>query len=199
MSLPRGQCLGLVGPNAAGKSTLLLLLAELLAPTEGSVSVRGTVSPFFNIGTGLYGELSVRDNIGVLASLFALTNKELSSCFPDIVSFGSLESYLDARLNTLSAGFQARVAFSTALHSRAEVLLIDEIFAVGDAAFRAQCLERMTSLRQAGKTFVLASHDLSLIRSICTQAIYLEKGLIAARGEPKAVTAAYERRRAHQG
>jgi ABC-type polysaccharide/polyol phosphate transport system ATPase subunit len=192
LTVRRGECVGIVGANGSGKTTLLMLLAGLSAPSEGTVEVRGTVSPFFRIGSGLYHELSVLDNIRAAAALFGMTPEELEGRLDAIVSFGGLERYLYARLGELSSGYQSRVSFSTALHSDIDLLLIDEVFAVGDLAFSMRCLERMESLRREGKTVVLASHNLEMISSYCSRALWLDGGAVRREGPAAEVAAAYQ-------
>lgn len=191
LSVSRGECLGLIGPNGAGKSTLLMILAGILLPTEGSVIIRGKVTPFFHIGSGLHSDLTVLDNIRLTAALLGMTTPELRGKLDSIVSFGGLDEYLHARLGELSSGYQARIPFSTALHSDTAMLLIDEVFTVGDEAFRAKCLECMRGLQKKGKTMILASHDLQLIRDFCSRAIYLKSGRLVMEGTPDAVIQNY--------
>lgn len=191
LSVRRGECVGIVGANGSGKTTLLMTLAGLVAPTEGTVEVQGRVSPFFKIGSGLFEDLSVLDNIRVAGALFGMTARDLDARLDAIVSFGGLERYLYARLGALSSGYQSRVAFSTALHSDLDLLLIDEVFSVGDLAFSRRCLERMERLRRDGTTVVLASHDLELVSSYCSRALWLQGGQIALEGGAAEVAAAY--------
>ena len=193
LDVERGECVGLLGPNGAGKTTLLMLLAGLLPPSEGTLAVRGEVSPFFRIGSGLHADLSVFDNIRLAGALFGLTRRELARRLDAVVAFGDLERYLDARLGALSSGFQSRVAFSVALHSDIDILLIDEVFGVGDLAFSRRCLERLSLLRREGATVVLASHDLETLGLHCTRALWLEGGEARGLGPGAEVVEAYRR------
>lgn len=176
LSVRAGERLAVLGRNGAGKSTLLSLLAGLLPPSEGTVVVRGRVSPFLRLGAGLYADLPVRENLLFCAALLGLTRAQALARLPDMAAFGELEPYLDARLGALSSGFQARAALSAALHCDLDLLLVDEVFAVGDRDFQRRCLERMAALQALGRTYVLATHDLELARSFCTRGVLLERG-----------------------
>lgn len=184
LRIQKGECLGVIGSNGAGKTTLLMLLAGLLAPTEGRLRVRGRVGPFFQIGSGLHHDLPVLDNIRLSAALFGMSRAETDRRIAAIVEFGELGDYLHARLGELSSGFQIRVPFSTALHADMDLLIMDELFAVGDARFQSKCMERLAALRQRGATVILASHDMTLIRSLCSRVVRLEHGRIVAQGDP---------------
>jgi ABC-type polysaccharide/polyol phosphate transport system ATPase subunit len=196
-SLVPGEALAVIGPNGAGKSTLLMLLAGLLEPTEGRRLVRGRLGSFLSPGAGLYPELSVAENIRLTAALYGMGSRELSARRDAIVAFGELEPYLDSRLGELSTGYQTRVVFSTALHADFDVLVFDEVLAVGDAAFAGRCLERMRQARGAGATVVLATHSLDSAERECDRALYLEAGRTAALGPAAEAVAAYRGRLAH--
>lgn len=194
ITINRGESVAVLGPNGAGKSTLLSVLTGLLGLSEGTLTVRGRVSPFLRLGAGLYADLPVRENILFAASLFGLTAAEARSRFSRIVTFGGLEGYLDARLGTLSAGYQARTALATALHSDLDIMFIDEVFAVGDFEFSRRCVERMTQLRSEGRTFVLATHDLGLAKTFCTRGLLLERGVLRYDGPALLAVAEYQGR-----
>jgi lipopolysaccharide transport system ATP-binding protein len=193
LEIRRGELVGVLGPNGAGKSTLLNLLAGIVEPTEGWARSEGRIGPFFRVGSGLYSELTVLDNIRMAGALYGMTPRELKRRLDPIVSFGELEPYLYARLGELSLGFQARVAFSTAIHADIDVYIVDEVLAVGDAAFSAKCLERMKQLLRAGRTMIVASHDLTMVRLMCTRAVLIENGRLEADGDPSALVAQYLR------
>ena len=193
VALEPGSALAVVGPNGAGKSTLLLMLAGLLSPTEGRVRVRGRIGAFLTPGAGLYPELGVADNIRLTAALFGMNSRELSARRDAIVAFGELEPYLSSRLGELSAGFQARVIFSTALHIPFDVLLFDEVFAVGDAGFGGRCLARLREARCNGAAVVLATHSLKTAEDACDAALYLDGGNVMAAGGCAATLALYKR------
>jgi ABC-type polysaccharide/polyol phosphate transport system ATPase subunit len=192
VALGPGSALAVIGPNGAGKSTLLLMLAGLLEPTEGRALVRGRIGAFLAPGAGLYPELGVDDNIRLTATLFGMSARELSSRRDAIVAFGELEPYLSSRLGELSAGYQARVVFSTALHVPFDVLLFDEVFAVGDGAFAERCLERIREFRRQGAALVLATHSLKLAEDACDAALYLDGGKVAASGACDATVRRYK-------
>lgn len=196
-SLVSGESLAVIGPNGAGKSTLLMLLSGLIEPTEGCVRVRGRLGSFLSPGAGLYPELSVAENIRLIAALYAMNSRELAARRDAIIAFGELEPYLDSRLGELSAGYQTRVVFSTALHADFDVLVFDEVLAVGDAAFAGRCLERMRHARAAGAAVILATHSLESAEHECERALYLEAGRTAVLGAAGEVVAAYRGRLAH--
>ena len=192
LTLAPGRALALVGDNGAGKSTLLMLLAGLLAPSEGTAEAPGRVGSFLSPGAGLYPELGVLENVRLVAALYGLTGRALSSRLDAIVAFGELEPYLESRLGELSAGYQARVVFSTALHADFDLLLFDEVFSVGDAAFAARCLQRLRAARAQGAAVALATHSLATARKECDEALLLRAGAAAAAGPAGAVVDAYE-------
>ena len=191
LQVRRGECVGIIGRNGAGKTTLLQMLAGTLAPTEGHLRTEGRISTFLEIGSGLFSELRVIDNIRLTAALCGMSQETLRRRFDAIVAFGELEEYLYSRLGELSNGFQCRVPFSTALHSDIDILLTDEVFAVGDAAFSGKCVQRMQRLLGTGKTILIAAHDLGLIEDMCSRAIWLEHGAIAGQGPASEVVRNY--------
>jgi lipopolysaccharide transport system ATP-binding protein len=193
VALEPGSALAVIGPNGAGKSTLLLMLAGLLSPTEGRVRVRGRVGAFLCPGAGLYPELGVEDNIRLTASLFGMSSRELAARRDAIVAFGELEPYLSSRLGELSAGYQARVVFSTALHIPFDLLLFDEVFAVGGGGFAYRCLTRIREARRQGAAVVLATHSLKLAEDACDAALYLNAGAVKASGACDATIRHYKR------
>jgi ABC-type polysaccharide/polyol phosphate transport system ATPase subunit len=193
VALGAGSALAVIGPNGAGKSTLLSMLAGLLEPTEGRIVSKGRIGAFLSPGAGLYPELVVEENIRLTASLFGMNARELSARWDSIVAFGELEPYLSSRLGELSTGFQARVVFSTALHIPFDVLIFDEVFAVGDGGFAARCLARIRESRRDGAAVVLATHSLKLAEEACDAAIYLNAGKVAASGACDATIRAYKR------
>ncbi len=191
-ALPPGEALAVIGPNGAGKSTLLLLLAGVLTPSEGRAATRGRVGSFLSPGAGLYPELSVRENMRLTAALYGMSARELSARRDAITAFGELEPYLDSRLGELSAGYQARVVFATALHADFDLLIFDEVFSVGDAAFAARCLDRLRSARAAGAAAVLATHGLDTAERECGRRC-AQRGRVEAHGACADVAGAYRR------
>jgi lipopolysaccharide transport system ATP-binding protein len=179
----RGERVGLIGPNGAGKSTLLLLLARILAPTEGRLEVRGKVDPFFQLGAGLQPRLTVLDNFALCAALLGIPRKTFHRNLPRMIEFSGLGEYRNAAYGELSSGLAARLPFAVAVHADLDIVVIDEAFSVGDRVFQARCLEVFEDFRRRGRTVVLASHDLDLVRRLCGRALYLRDGRAAFFGK----------------
>ena len=190
----QGETVGVVGANGSGKSTLLKLLAGILRPTEGEVSVRGRLAALLELGAGFHPELSGRENVEIAGLLLGLSKREVARRFDDIVRFAELEAFLDAPLRTYSSGMAVRLGFSIAAHSDPDVLLVDEVLAVGDEAFAHRSLEKFAEFEKAGKTIVLVSHDLPLVASRCRRAIWLDAGRVAADGPAAETVARYRER-----
>ncbi|HPC82458.1 MAG TPA: ABC transporter ATP-binding protein [Thermoanaerobaculaceae bacterium] len=186
-----GRSLGIVGANGAGKSTLLRVIAGILQPTAGEVAVRGRVAPIIELGTGFDQELSGRENVFFNGALLGRSRAEMRERFDSIVAFAELEDFIDAPLRTYSTGMAARLAFAVATTVDADVLLLDEILAVGDGAFVARCKERIASFRRAGVTILFVSHNLDAVCWLCDEAVWLRDGTIAAHGPANEVTAEY--------
>ncbi len=184
LEVRRGEILGLIGPNGAGKSTILLLTARILVPTEGSISLRGRTNPFFQLSAGLQPELTVRENFSLCAALLGIPRADYRRHFDRIVEFAELRPYLNARLAELSTGLAARVPFSTAVHADLDILLVDEMLSVGDAAFQAKCRDVFMRFKRQGKTLLIVSHNLDLIRTLCDRCLYLSDGRVRYLGEP---------------
>lgn len=193
LAVRRGEFLGIIGRNGSGKSTLLKILARILRPTTGTVTVRGTVSAFLELGTGFHPELSARENVFLNGVVLGLSRSEIRERYPHIVAFSSLEKFMDAKLKTFSSGMQIRLAFAVAIYIPADIYLLDEIFAVGDLEFQIRCRHALQNLRREGKTILLVSHDLAAVRSFCNRAILLEDGAIASEGAPERVVSDYVR------
>ena len=192
-----GAALGIIGTNGSGKSTLLKLATRILQPTSGRITVRGRVSALLELGAGFHPELSGRDNVFLNASILGLPRQEVASRFDAIVKFAGLERFIDIPVKHYSSGMYARLGFAVAIHVDPDVLLMDEVLAVGDEAFQARCLEAIGRLHRAGKTLIIVSHDLDAISQVCTEAIWLDGGTIRARGDP--LTVAREYRAASHG
>jgi ABC-type polysaccharide/polyol phosphate transport system ATPase subunit len=186
-----GETVGVIGPNGSGKSTLLKLLAGILRPTSGSVSVRGRLAALLELGAGFHPEISGRENIGINGLLLGLTKREIASRFDEIVRFAELEEFLEAPVKTYSSGMAVRLGFSIAAHSDPEVLLVDEVLAVGDEAFSRRCLEKFSEFERAGKTLLFVSHDLALVAERCRRALWLDRGVLAADGPAGETVALY--------
>ncbi len=191
LAVEKGEALGLIGPNGSGKSTLLRLIARTLYPTRGEIRVRGRVAPMIEIGIGFHQELTGRENIYLNASLYGLTGSQIDSIYSAIVDFSELKDFIDAPIKNYSTGMHARLGFSIAVHLDPDVLLIDEVLAVGDEHFQRKCLERMLGFRRRGKTIVFVSHSPALVERHCDRACLLNQGTVAAIGEVDEVLDAY--------
>lgn len=188
----QGESVGLIGSNGSGKSTTLALMAGVLTAQAGKVEVRGRVCPLLELGAGFHPELTGRENIFLNGILLGLTRREVWSKLEQIVAFSELESFLDQPIRTYSSGMLARLGFSVAVHLVPEILLIDEILAVGDLRFQAKCREKLEEFKKQGVSIILVSHALSEVRNFCERVIWLKDGKIAADGEPASVVRQYE-------
>lgn len=192
-SLMRGESLAVIGRNGAGKSTLLSLVAGLCRPEQGMVTVRGTVGALLELGTGFHPDLTGRENLHLNAALVGFSRRETLDAEDEIIAFAELAPFIDEPIRTYSQGMTMRLAFSIAVHARPEILIVDEVLAVGDARFQARCRERIFSLRDAGCTFLFVSHSPREVTEFCRRAILLEQGRIVADGDATAVLAEYQR------
>jgi ABC-type polysaccharide/polyol phosphate transport system ATPase subunit len=190
-SIEKGETLGIIGHNGSGKSTILKLIAGVMAPSEGSVRVFGSVSPLIELGAGFHPDLTGRENIYLNASILGLTNAQIRYRLNDIIEFSELREFIDTPIKRYSSGMYLRLALSVAVHSSPEVLLVDEALAVGDAAFREKCVARMAELKASGVTVVLVSHNLALIQDFCDRALLLQGGHIQMTGPPGEVIQEY--------
>jgi lipopolysaccharide transport system ATP-binding protein len=189
----RGEAVGIIGPNGSGKSTMLGLIAGVIQPQAGTVEVLGRVAPLLELGAGFHYELTGRENIVLNAVLMGLTRREVTERLDAIVAFSGVEAFLDEPLRTYSSGMVARLGFSVAAHLEPDILLIDEILAVGDAHFQAKCHERLADFRRQGVTLVIVSHAIEEVRLLCDRVVWLEAGRIAMEGEPGEVLEAYRK------
>lgn len=180
--VPRGDVLGIIGRNGAGKSTLLKLLARVTAPTRGTIEMRGRIGSLLEVGTGFHPELTGRENIFLNGAFIGMTQREVRAKFDEIVTFAEVERFLDTPIKHYSSGMQMRLAFAVAAHLEPEILIIDEVLAVGDAAFQKKCLGMMQGVASRGCTCVVVSHNLPLVANFCRRAILLKDGRIAATG-----------------
>ena len=186
-----GETLGIVGPNASGKSTCLKLLTRIIEPTTGSIEVTGRVSALLELGAGFHPDLTGRDNVFLYGSVLGLRRREMVRRFDDIVSFAELERFIDVPTKFYSSGMYVRLAFATAINVSPDILLIDEVLAVGDQSFQAKCLERIQELKARGVTIVLVSHSLDAVRTLCDRAIWLDRGVLREDGLTDLVVARY--------
>src|SRR6266545_5035247 len=187
----RGQCFGVVGANGSGKSTLLKLIAGTAKPTAGTIGVEGRVSALLELGAGFHPDFTGRENAYLNGSLLGLTRRETEAAMPKIESFAQLGRFFDAPIKTYSSGMAARLGFAVAVHVDPDVLLVDEVLAVGDEYFQHKCYAKIAEFRGAGKTIVLVSHDVGLIQRLCDRAIWLDQGHVAANGTVRDVATAY--------
>src|SRR5947209_17982647 len=190
-SIDEGEFFGIVGRNGSGKSTLLKCLAEIYRADAGSIRVAGRISPFIELGVGFNPDLTARDNVILNAVMMGLTPREARARFDHIIAFAELEQFVELKLKNYSSGMQVRLAFSVMVQSGAEILLIDEVLAVGDAAFQQRCLDEFYRLRSEGKTIVLVTHDMAMVERFCHRALLLADGEILLSGDPTEVGRRY--------
>ncbi len=190
-SLPRGEGLAVVGANGAGKSTLLAVLAGLLRPDHGTVRVHGRMSTLMELGSGFHQDLTGWENLRLYAAILGMTRAEVRERTEAIVDFAELQGYMDQPIRTYSSGMVLRLAFSVAVHAECDVLLIDEILAVGDAAFQKKCHRRLSELRERGCTLVCVSHLSGMLESLCTRGLWLHHGRAVRNGPYPEVAADY--------
>ncbi len=183
----KGEFFGIIGRNGSGKSTLLKIIAGIYRPNKGKMKANGMISPFLELGIGFNPELSGRDNIYLNATVLGLTKKQIDKKFDDIVAFSELKRFIDQKLKNYSSGMQVRLAFSVSIHANRDILLMDEVLAVGDSNFQNKCLEEFNKYRDLGKTVILVSHDISTIQKYCDRAMLLRKGKIKMIGDPEKV------------
>ena len=187
----RGETLGLIGVNGSGKSTILKLIAGVMAPSEGEINVYGRVSPLIELGAGFHPDLTGRENVFLNASILGMSRKEVSARFDEIISFAELWDFVDTPVKRYSSGMYIRLGFSVAVHSDPEILLIDEVLAVGDAVFQEKCLAKMQEFRSRGVTIVLVSHSMPLVQDFCQRALLISGGHLLADGAPAEVVQRY--------
>lgn len=190
----RGDSVGIVGSNGAGKSTLLALIAGLVQPDRGTVSINGRVAALLELGSGFHMDLSGAENVALNAALLGMSRQELRLSYNKIVEFAELADFMDEPLRTYSAGMTMRLAFSVAVNASPDILLIDEVLTVGDQAFQAKCLDKIREFRTAGKTIVCVSHAGGTIPQLCNRALWLDHGDLLLDGSAVDVTAAYRGR-----
>lgn len=187
----KGEAIGLIGHNGCGKSTTLKLLSKIIYPNSGTVEMRGRVSSLIELGAGFHPDMSGRENIYTNASIFGLTKKEIDARLDDIIEFSELEEFIDNPVRTYSSGMYMRLAFSVAINVDAEILLIDEILAVGDITFQAKCFDKLREVKSRGTTIVIVSHSLGQIEQICDRCIWINEGQVVADGTPREVDPQY--------
>src|SRR6185312_1231877 len=178
--IKKGDFFAIVGRNGSGKSTLLKLLAGIYIPDEGQVNINGSLTPFIELGVGFNQELTGRENIFLNGALLGFSKKEMQDMYDDIVDFAELERFMDQKLKNYSSGMQVRLAFSIAIRAKTDILLLDEVLAVGDVIFRQKCYNYFHQLKAKGKTVLLVSHDVNVLRQYCTRGVVLENGQLVA-------------------
>lgn len=191
LTINKGETVALIGVNGSGKSTLLKLLTKIIYPNKGSIKINGKLTSLLELGAGFHPDFSGRENIYFNASIFGLSKKEIDKRIDEIIEFSELGSYIDSPIRTYSSGMYMRLAFSVAINVDADILLIDEILAVGDQHFQEKCLMKMKELKQQGKTMVFVSHSMSAVEFLCDRAIWLSNGRIKKDGKTKEVIKDY--------
>jgi ABC-2 type transport system ATP-binding protein len=190
-NIKKGEFIGIIGRNGSGKSTLLKILAGIYYPEKGEITVDGTLVPFIELGVGFNPELTGRENVYMNGALLGYSNEEMDSMYDDIWDFADLKEFQDQKLKNYSSGMQVRLAFSIAIRARGDILLLDEVLAVGDAAFQQKCENYFNELKDKNQTVILVTHSMENIRKFCDRAILLEKGKIIKNGNPEEVADAY--------
>jgi len=183
----KGEALGIIGRNGSGKSTLLKILAKVLYPDSGSVSLNGKVASFLELGVGFQSELSARENVYIYSSILGLSRKQVDRIYDDIFDFAELKKFENMKLKNFSSGMYLRLAFSTAINAVPDTFLIDEVFAVGDEAFQKKCRDKMNQFKAEGKTIIFVSHALETVKELCQRSMLLNEGRIVTMGDTEKV------------
>ncbi len=191
LEIKKGETVALIGVNGSGKSTLLKLITKIIYPTSGSIKVKGKLASLLELGAGFHPDFSGRENIYFNASIFGLTKSEIDSRLDDIIAFSELGSFIDTPVRTYSSGMYMRLAFSVAINVDADIILIDEILAVGDQKFQEKCMNKMQELKKMGKTMVFVSHSKEAVEFLCDRSIWINNGEIQKDGKTKEVLAEY--------
>jgi lipopolysaccharide transport system ATP-binding protein len=193
-AVPHGQVLGIIGRNGAGKSTLLKVLSRITAPTSGRIKVRGRIASLLEVGTGFHPELTGRENIFLNGAILGMSRYEINRKFEEIVSFSGIQRFIDTPVKRYSSGMYVRLAFAVAAHLEPEILVIDEVLAVGDAEFQKKCIGKMGEVAKAGRTVLFVSHNMAAVSNLCDQVLYLAKGKIVEHGSTEKVIDTYLRK-----
>jgi len=187
----KGEFFGIVGKNGSGKSTLLKILANIYQPSAGDITINGSLAPFIELGVGFNMELTGRENVFLSGTILGLTRKKIEAIYEDIVAFAEIEEFMDQKLKNYSSGMQVRLAFSIAVRAESDILLIDEVLAVGDAAFQAKCFDYFRGLKANKKTVVFVTHDMLAIKEYCDRALLINNSRVQSIGDPSQITDAY--------
>ena len=190
-TVKKGDFFGVVGRNGSGKSTMLKILAGVYQPTSGSVELRGKLTPFIELGVGFNPELSGRDNVFLNGALLGFTRKQMEAMYDDIVDFAEISEFMDQKLKNYSSGMQVRLAFSIAIKAKNEILIFDEVLAVGDEAFQRKCFDIFEQYKAEGQTVILVSHDMGAIRNFCNRAVLIDDGRVIDEGSPDKIATTY--------
>jgi len=190
-SVQEGEVVGIIGRNGAGKSTLLKILSQITPPTEGKIICRGRIASLLEVGTGFHPELTGRENIYLNGAILGMTRAEIKRKFDEIVAFAEVEKFLDTPVKRYSSGMYVRLAFAVAAHLEPEILVVDEVLAVGDAVFQKKCLGKMREVAKQGRTVLFVSHNMQAIRLLCSRCVLLQYGKVVANGEPEDVSSSY--------
>ena len=191
LEIRKGETLGIMGPNGSGKSTLLKLIAGVSSPTKGSIVTEGRVAPLIELAAGFHPELTGRENVYLNAIILGMSRREIEAKFNTIVDFAELWDFIDAPVKHYSSGMYVRLAFSVAIHTDPDILLLDEILAVGDEQFQKKCFTKLRSLQKQNKTIIYVSHDRDSVIDFCTRAIYINKSVLEKDGDPKTIAEYY--------
>ncbi|MBR2543969.1 ABC transporter ATP-binding protein [Candidatus Saccharibacteria bacterium] len=191
LEIKKGEFVGIIGRNGSGKSTLLKILAGTYYPEKGEITINGTLVPFIELGVGFNPELTGRENVYLNGALLGFSNEEMDAMYDDIWDFAELKDFQDQKLKNYSSGMQVRLAFSIAIRARGDILLLDEVLAVGDAAFQEKCNNYFADLKDKKQTVILVTHSMENVRKFCNRAILIENGKIIEEGDPKKVADAY--------
>lgn len=189
----KGEFFGIVGRNGSGKSTLLKIVSDIYKPDEGKVTINGKLTPFIELGVGFNPELTGRENVYLNGALLGFSNKEMDGMYDEIVEFAELEKFMEQKLKNYSSGMQVRLAFSVAIQARSDILVLDEVLAVGDEAFQRKCNNYFVSAKQSGKTVVLVTHDMGAVQQFCDRAVLINEGELAAAGSVQKVVDKYHK------
>lgn len=191
LKVKEGETIALIGINGSGKSTLLKLITQIIYPTKGTIKTKGKLTSLLELGAGFHPDFTGRENIYFNAAIFGLTRKEIDKRLDEIIAFSELEEYIDNPVRTYSSGMYMRLAFSVAINVDAEILLIDEILAVGDQHFQEKCFQKMQELKEGSKTLVMVTHDMNAVQKLCTRAIWIYDGKIRMDGPTEKVVKEY--------
>src|SRR5256884_319747 len=191
LAVPKGSTYGVIGRNGSGKSTALKLVAGITKPTTGTVNVSGRISALIELGAGFHPEISGRENVFINGIMLGLSKREIQRRFDEIVDFAELREFIDAPVKTYSSGMYMRLGFAVAIHVDPDVLLVDEVLAVGDEGFTHKCLDKFAEFKRSNKTILLVTHSLNLIERFCDEALWLDSGQAMSHGDPKRVVGAY--------